>query len=182
VSRAAQPTRRALFAKGLIGGGLLLVAAAVPVATRGTKLVPRPRGKLELLDETEHAILAAIAARVVPGDDAPAAWPAAAHVDCAGRVDALLVRVHPDAGRDFKRLLRLFENGLTGLFVDGRPTPFTQLDSAAQDERLARWGRSRLGVFRSGYQAVVRLVNAAYHSAPETYALVGYPGPPEVPR
>ena len=74
-----------------------------------------------------------------------------------------------------------FENGLGGLLVTLRPTPFTALEPAAQDRRLEAWRHSRITVLRSGYQAMVRLVKAAYYSSPEVYPAMGYPGPPTVP-
>ena len=66
--------------------------------------------------------------------------------------------------------------------VGGSPTPFTRCSPAAQDARLEAWRRSRLALLRSGYQALKRLAHATYYSSPEIYALVGYAGPPEVPR
>ena len=127
-------SRRSFLRKGITGGALLLLGATVPLAfwrkpRRGTP----PRAPLRLLDADEHAILAAIAARVVPGENAGATWPSAAEVDCAGAIDALIARLHPDAGRDFKRLLRLFENGVGGLLTVGSPTPFTHLSTSARD-------------------------------------------------
>lgn len=176
--------RRGFLKKGLVGGALLLVGAAVGVAARSTRMGQgRPPGRrpLALLSPEEYAVLAAVAARVVPGDGADARWPSADAVDCAGKVDAVLALNHPDAGRDFKRLLGLFENGLGGLLVTLRPTPFTALDAAAQDRRLEAWRHSRITVLRSGYQAMVRLTKAAYYASPEVHALMGYPGPPTVP-
>jgi hypothetical protein len=96
-------------------------------------------------------------------------------------VDALLARIHPEAGAEFRQLLHLFENALLGLTVHGSPTPFTRLSPEAQDARLDAWRSSRLVLLRSGFQALKRLVHAAYYSSPEVYALVGYPGPPVVP-
>jgi hypothetical protein len=37
---------------------------------------------------------------------------------------------------------------------------------------------SRISVRRTGFRALKRLVTAAYYSSPETFAAVGYPGPP----
>lgn len=176
--------RRGFLKKGLVGGALLVVGGAVGVALRPTRMGAHqaPRRPLELLSPAEHAVLAAVAARVVPGEGADARWPTADALDVAGKADGLLAVNHPDVGRDFKRLLALFDNGLAGLvLVAGRPTPFTALDGAAQDRRLEAWRRSRLTVLRSGYQAMVRLVHAIYFSAPEVYPLIGYPGPPVVP-
>jgi hypothetical protein len=174
-------SRRGLLKKGLLGGALLLVGGALPIGLRGSRLGPAPKAPLALLSPEEHAVFAAVAARVVPGDGAPPAWPSAETLDCAGKADALLARVHPAMGKEFKQLLRLFENGLTGLLSTGRPTPFTRLSAAEQDARLEAWRRSRIALFRTGYQAMARLAHATYYSSPEVYPLLGYPGPPEVP-
>jgi hypothetical protein len=173
--------RRGFLKKGILGGALLVIGGGTGLALRGSKPGRPAREPLRLLSPGEHAVLAAIAARVVPGEGAPAAWPSAEAVDCAGKIDALLARCHPAVGDDFKRLLGLFENGLAGLFIHFSPTPFTRLDPAGQDARLEAWRRSRLTLLQSGYQALVRLVHATYFSSPEVYPLMGYPGPPTVP-
>jgi hypothetical protein len=177
--KSARLDRRRFLKRGLVGGGLLVCAGALPFAFRSTLRRP-PRGPLRLLSADEYAVLAAAAARLVPGDGAGPRWPTAEAVDCAGKIDALLAQVHPDMGSDFRRLLRLFESGVVAAIVAGSPRPFTRASAADQDARLEAWRRSRFALLRSGYQAVKRLVQAAYYSSPETYALVGYPGPPEV--
>jgi hypothetical protein len=173
--------RRGFLKKGILGGALLLIGGGAGLALRGTRLGKPARQPLRLLSPGEHAVLAAVAARVVPGEAAPTTWPSSQAVDCAGKIDALLALAHPAVGEDFRRLLGLFENGLAGLFIHHSPTPFTQLGAADQDARLEAWRRSRLTLLRSGYQALVRLVHAAYFSSPEVYPLMGYPGPPGVP-
>ena len=97
--------RRKFLQRGLLGGGLLVLAGTLPLAFRTTALGRRPRRDLRLLNLEEHAALAAVAARIVPGDGAEASWPTAEAVDCAGKIDALLATVHPDVGDDFRRLL-----------------------------------------------------------------------------
>jgi hypothetical protein len=171
-----------LLKRGLIGGALLLVGGALPLALRSTLVKSKRRGVLRLLTVDEHAIFAAIAARVAPGDGAGPSWPTADALDCAGKVDALMATTHPEVGAEFRQLLHLFESPTFGLLLTGSPTPFTRLDPAAQDARLEAWRRSRVALLRSGYQALKRLAAATYYSSPEVYALVGYPGPPEVPR
>ncbi len=173
--------RRWLLKKGLLGGALLFVAGAIPVALRSTLRRHRPKQPLRLFNEDEHAIVAAVAARIVPGDGAGAAWPSAEAVDCAGKIDDLMSRVHPAMGAELRRLLVLFENGLTGLVAIRRPRPFTRCSPEEQDRRLESWRRSRVALFRTGHQALVRLVHATYFSSPEVFPLVGYPGPPVVP-
>jgi hypothetical protein len=173
--------RRGFLKKGILGSALLVIGGGAGLALRATKLGKAARKPLRLLSPGEHAVLAAVAARVVPGEGAPSAWPSAEAVDCAGKIDALLALAHPAVGEDFRHLLGLFENGLAGLFIHHSPTPFTQLGPAEQDARLEAWRRSRLVLLRSGYQALVRLVHAAYFSSPEVYPVIGYPGPPVVP-
>jgi hypothetical protein len=172
--------RRRFLKRGLVGGALLFLAGTLPLAFRST-LRRRPAGPLRLLSEDEYAVFAAAAARLAPGGGAGPKWPTAEALDCAGKVDALMARVHPDVGSDFRRLLRLFESGLLGAVIAGSPRPFTRAAPEEQDARLEAWRRSHLALLRSGYQAIKRLAHATYYSSPEVYALVGYPGPPDVP-
>jgi hypothetical protein len=178
----SSPHRRRLLKRGLFGGALLLAGGALPLALRSTLVRRKPARPLRLLSEAEHAVFAAVAARIVPGDGAGPAWPTADALDCAGKVDALMAASHPAVAAEFRQLLHLFENGLVGLAVGGSPTPFTRGSPEAQDARLEAWRRSRLALLRSGYQALKRLSQATYYSSPEIYALLGYPGPPEVQR
>lgn len=173
--------RRRFVRRGLVGGALLAAAGTLPFAFRATRL-RAPRGPLRLLTPGEYAVLAAAVGRIVPGDGAGPKWPSAEALDCAGKIDALMARVHPDVGNDFRRLLRLLESSAFGALQAGAPRPFTQSAPAEQDARLQGWRTSRLALLRSGYQAVKRLADAAYYAAPETFALVGYPGPPDVPQ
>jgi hypothetical protein len=181
-SAPSSPSRRRLLKRGLLGGALLLVGGALPLALRSTLVRRAPRRPLRLLSGAEHAIFAAVASRLAPGDGAGPSWPTADALDCAGKVDALMATTNPEVGGEFRQLLRLFESALFGLALTGTPTPFTRLDPAGQDARLEVWRRSRVALLRSGYQALKRLAHATYYSSPEVYALVGYPGPPEVPR
>jgi hypothetical protein len=174
--------RRSILKKGLLGGLILAVGGAIPIAMRRGAEPRAPRGPLRVFTPIEHEIFASAAARLVPGDGAGADWPTADALDCAGKVDGLLARLHPSAGVEFRRLLRLFENAMTGLLVLGHPTTFTRSSPADQDRRLEAWRHARTPLLRSGYQAMKRLAHATYYASPETFARVGYPGPPVVPQ
>ena len=174
--------RRRFLKRGLFGGALLVLGGSLPFVFRTTRRGQPPRGPLRLLSADEYAVLAAVAARIVPGDGADARWPRAEALDCAGKVDALMATVHPEVGTDFRRLLRLCESGFVGAFTAGSPRPFTRASAGEQDARLEAWRRSRLAILRSGYQALKRLADAVYYSSPEIYPLIGYPGPPSVPQ
>ena len=155
------------------------MGGSLPILLRqGAHRAVPPRG-LKLLSAAEYSVFATAAARLCPsGPD----WPSADALDCAGKVDALVAHLHPHAGREFRQLLRVFENAMTGLVAIGRPRTFTRSTPEEQDARLQAWRHSRVAVFRSGYQAMKRLAHASYYSSPEVYARLGYPGPPVVPQ
>ena len=195
-------TRRGLLKKTLGGAVLLAAAGAVPVALRKTKLRATAPGRtLLFFTPAEYSIWAAVADRVLAREatwvtqehnDGPplpaavlveaaekrAAAPTPAAVDVAGKADAFLAPLDAASARDLKQLLALFDSGLFSLVTGGPPTPFTQLDPAGQDAQLKAWQTSRLSIRRTGFQAMKRLCCAIYYGAPESYAAIGYPGPP----
>jgi hypothetical protein len=165
--------RRTFIRRGLFGGFLLAIGSSVGLATWPTELRWKPRRALRAIDERHFAILAAVAARMVV---APAADP----VEVAHRIDAQLALGAPEARADFGKLLLLLESALAGLILDGRARPFTHLSPAAQDDVLANWEASHLAIRRSGYSVLRKLTQAAHYAAPEAWADVGYPGPPQI--
>jgi len=156
---------------GLLGGGLLAVSGA------GLSLWPsleryRARRALMVLDGAGFNVLAAACARIVPPDgDA---------VEIAHRVDETLALGPPEAQADFRDLLKLLENGLLGLILDGRPRPFTRLPPEKQDAALQNFRDSRIVARRSGYHALRKLCLAGYYAGDGTWAAIGYPGPPTI--
>lgn len=171
-------TRRGFLKKGLLGGALLVVGGTAFLAFRRTLRAAKPRNPLLVLSESEYAIFAAMAARVVAVDGDS---PSTEAVDVAGRADAAMVQWPDSVQVEFRRLLRLFENALTGAVTRTGYETFTASSGRMQDERLAAWAGSRVAVFRSGYQAMKRLACACYYAAPESWPATGYPGPPELP-
>ena len=171
-----EPPRRSFLKKGLLGGILLAVGGGTAIALRPGRRWPAPAG-LKVFTAEEHAILAAVARRVIAareGDPSPDA------VGVAQRADAAMALAHPSVQKEFRQLLHLFENGLTGLTTGTSLAPFTASSRRAQDARLAAWAASRVAVFRTGYQAMKRLTAACYWSSPDTWKAAGYPGPPDL--
>ena len=198
----APGSRRGLLKKTLGGAALLAAAGAVPVALRQTALRPLPARGLQFFTPAEYAVVAAFAERVLaevvpdalaaapPGGapelpalvktsiaELPAA-PSPADVDVAGKLDAFLAPLPAAQAKELKQLLALLDNGLFSLLGGGPPLNFTRMTPAQQDAHLARWAFSRLAVQRTGFQALKRLSAAVYFGSPETFASVGYPGPP----
>lgn len=195
-------TRRGLLKKTLGGAVLLAAAGAVPVAMRKTKLRELAKGRtLLFFNAAEYSVWAAVADRILAREatfitqehnDGPplpaavvveaaekrAAPPTPAALDVAGKADAFLAPLDQASAKDLKQLLALFDSALFSLVTGGPPRPFTQQEPAEQDAQLKAWQTSRLAIRRTGYQAMKRLCCAIYFGAPETYASIGYPGPP----
>jgi hypothetical protein len=155
--------RRQLLKRGLFGGLLLAGAGLAAWPPRGAA-----HGELRALSARAHAILAALAARIVPGSDG---------VALATRIDASLAGMPEAQLSEFHQLVSLFDNALVGLLFEGRATPFSRLSPEAQDARLEAWRSSSWVVRRSGYQLLRRLCLAVHYGDRSTHAAIGYPGP-----
>lgn len=176
--------RRNVLKLGLVGGALLSVGGLSWIGLQATKMGPAPRQKLKALSVKEFAVVCAIAECMFAESSLPkgeVVWPSPWTLMCPEKVDAVIASLHPEATAEFKQLLVLFENGISGLLTNGRPTPFSQLSIQAQRLRLNAWRHSRITLLRSGYLALTRLIHATYYSSPEIYVAIGYPGPPDVP-
>jgi hypothetical protein len=184
-------TRRGFLKKTLGGAALLAAAGAVPVALRKTRLREPPHN-LKFFTVAEYSVFAAVADRVLARDPAHSdippelasvlagrpKGPSPAEIDVAGKVDEFLAPLDPASAKDLKQLVALFDNALFSFLTGGPARPFTQMDPTEQDAHLARWATSRIAIRRTGFQAMKRLVAAVYFGSPETFASVGYPGPP----
>ena len=157
---------------------LLALGGAASLTLRRTLRAAKPRAPLLVLSSDEYAIFTAVAERVVAVDEDA---PSVGDVDVAGRADAAMALWPAAVQREFRQLLRLFESALTGVVTLTGLAPFTGSDALTQDARLLAWSRSRVAVFRTGYQAMKRLACACYYAAPESWPVTGYPGPPELP-
>jgi hypothetical protein len=164
--------RRTFLKRGLLGGALL-AAAGTGLFAWPTRRVTTRRA-LKVLDDREFAILAAVAQRTVITKGADP-------VEIAHGVDDELTCLPLEVQRDIKDLLRMFDNALVGVMLDGRLQRFTHLAPEAQDAALYAWRDSRIVLRRAGYHALRKLTLGAFYRSPSTWVLSGYPGPPVVP-
>lgn len=170
-------TRRNVLKFG-IAGAALLALGGVGLGLRGT-VRHAPKAPLLVFDEVEFSVLWAVAERVCPANGA---FPAASTVGVAEKIDALMASLDPGTQAETKAVLRLVENALPGLLLDGRFTTFTGSSPAAQDAVLEGMRTSRLHLRRTMFKALGGLVGATYYAQPEVWGAVGYPGPPDALR
>lgn len=166
-------SRRTVLRYGL-GGAALLAVGGVGLGLR-PGVLREPKAPLRALDAVAFSVLAAVAERVAPGGQG---FPAASALGVPEKVDALLASSDPGLAAEVSQALKLLENALTGLLLEGRTRPFTACSAAEQDAVLESWRTSGLLVRRQVYKALRGLCASAYYASPETYAAVGYPGPP----
>lgn len=157
------------------GGAALLALGGVGVALQPT--VARTSAvALRALTPRQFSVLAAFADRACPGGDG---FPTAAEVQVAEKVDGLLATMHPADAAELGQALLLFDNALVGLLMDGRLATFSAAAPDVQDATIMAWRTSKIATRRQVYKAIRGLVAASYYASPETYAAVGYPGPPD---
>jgi hypothetical protein len=168
-------SRRGFLKRGIWGSALLALAGGGYLALRPSKKVPLPPEGLLALDETEYAVVQALAERIVP---ARPHFPSVDQVRVAFNVDRILARTDAGASKELKQLLQLFESALPGFLFGGRLQPFTRLPPDEQDAALREWRDSRIVIRRTGFQALRVVVLAGYYSSPLSWSAVGYSGPP----
>src|SRR5207237_10465534 len=144
---------------------------------------------LRFFTPAEYSVFAAVTERILatsplepttelgPSQSRPPA-PLPAEVNVAEKADDFLAPLDEASAKDLKQLLMLFDNVLFSVLMGGPPRPFTHMSPEEQDRQLRSWATSRLAIRRTGFQALKRLAAAVYFGSPETYASVGYPGPP----
>ena len=158
-------TRREFLKTGLAGGLLLNVAAFARPAENGGRTV----------------VLNALIPVMLTG-----ALPAAG----AGRLE-LIARTltgvqRPTAGlspatqKEIGQLFDLLAFPLTRMLAAGIWSPGPEATPAAIGNFLGSWRHSRFDLLQSGYAALHDLIFGAWYARPDTWAAIGYPGPPEV--
>lgn len=167
---ASRLSRRALVKTGIVGV-LAVGLGSIGLSFQDSAVRP-DTPELKVLDATEFAILAALAARLCPAEGAGA--PGADKLALAKLTDERLLTLDEETQKGVKIALRAFENATFGALVGERLRPFTKLSEAQQDAIIERWRSSRIGFRRTVYKALSSLVASLYWGQPETWARIGY--------
>jgi choline dehydrogenase-like flavoprotein len=124
-------------------------------------------------DVQQRAALDALCRRIVPVAFAPDA----PRVELAAAVESRLASGDPALAAQVGTLLSLFDHPLTALLFTGRPRRFTTLGADDQDAWLRAWGRSRLPLRRTVYQALRRVILSTFYAMPVSHPAIGFRGP-----
>lgn len=158
-------TRRVFLKTGLAGGLLLNVAACTNPAKDG--------GRQAVL----AAVVPVILAGALPGNGELFREQLSRTV--AG-VDQAIAGLPLASQEEITQLFELLSFAPTRILVAGLWSPWPDASPQAIGGFLESWRNSRFDLFKSGYAALHDLIFAAWYARPETWAAIGYPGPPKV--
>ena len=131
------------------------------------------------LQEDDAAILAAIAPVMLAGampqeDDAVNAMIANFHKAVSG--------LTPSVQAEVAQLFTLLRVAPLRMLATGVMRPWSEANPGDIEAFLTRWRFSGIAKLRSAYDALHQLVWAAWYGDPQSWARIGYPGPPTVKR
>lgn len=172
------PARRRLLKFGLAGA---VVLVTVPfIVSREAK--PRAAGFAHLREpdlELWRAIIPAMLAGVLPAD-AAAREPLVAEI--VQRIDTGLELLRPSLRKATFEMLDFVElappRGLSGGFWGA----WREASVADATTVLESWSTSRLQLLRACYRSLHDFIMGSWYGMPQSWAAVGYPGPPQLGR
>jgi len=109
------------------------------------------------------------------GDAAPAARDRV----IAG-VDLAIAGLPPAVRSEIDELFSLLAFAPTRCLIAGVWSPWPEASRDAVATFLDRWRDSRFALLRSAFDALHRLILAAWYGNPESWTEIGYPGPPSL--
>lgn len=174
-------TRRQFVKTGLLGSALLAAAYAMrrPLDRFGKHALVESFPLESTLRLVVTAVAPVILAGVLPQDDA-------ARSDAIRRAtDAVAIAVSKlgaSAQREVAELFALLALPATRLAVAGVESAWPDAGEGEVRGFLDAWRRSRLELLKSGYLALHDLVLGAWYADDASWAAIGYPGPPMLPR
>jgi hypothetical protein len=133
------------------------------------------------LSDAEREMLAAVAGVLLDGalpkEAAARQQLIARTVDGIARaVDGLSLATQKEIGELFGLLVL----APARLLIAGVRRPWREAGSAEVAEFLDSWRGSRLGLLQSAYAALHDLTFGAWYAQTDSWAAIGYPGPPEM--
>ena len=130
-------------------------------------------------DGRRTAIIAAIAPVLLTAA-LPADGREAALARTVAAVEAAIAGLSLPAQQEIGELFDLLAFAPTRALVAGLWQDWAVASAADIGQFLESWRHSRFDLLKSGYAALHDLIFGAWYAAPENWAAIGYPGPPEV--
>ena len=168
------PGRRGFLKFGVAGA--LLLAAAGAARAQPSYRAAGASDTLQVLSDADREVLAAVAPAILAGTGAAGPGLAAA----IGSVDRAVAGLPPHLQEEVGQLLALLASWPGRRWVAGVDVPWREASVGEVAAFLDRWRFSRWALLQQGYHALHDLVLAAWYARPDSWAAIGYPGPPEL--
>ena len=95
-------------------------------------------------------------------------------------VDQAIAGLPLASQKEISQLFDLLSFAPTRILAAGLWSSWPEASPQAIGGFLESWRNSRFDLFKSGYAALHDLIFAAWYARPDTWAAIGYPGPPKV--
>jgi len=158
-----------------------IVSAAALAVVGGAAVLIQPGLERGALTATGKSVFRAIGLGVLDKTlpERPAAKEAAL-IGLLSRIDILVGALPPYAQAELSQLLSVLGSGAGRLALAGLRTPWANasvqdIQAALQNMRL-----SSLALRQQAYAALHEITASAYFSEPDTWLLLGYPGPQKI--
>ena len=174
--------RRQFVKAGLFGGAALAAGGAWIAWTDAQRNDPanrvaNERSAQDRIDRIVGAIAPVLLAGALPDDPARRASALARVTQDVGDVVAIFT---PPVRKEVHELFNLLDIGVTRLLLTGICAGWADAQPGDIRAFLERWRHSRFEMLRSAYHALHDLVFGAWYASDETWAGLGYAGPPEI--
>lgn len=131
--------------------------------------------------DERRVILSAIAAVILdgalPGEAAPRSAGLARTVH---NIEATIAGLPPATQDELDQLFGLLASSAGRIALAGVWAPWAEASPAAIAAFLESWRHSRFDLLRSAYAGLHDLTLGAWYAEPDTWAAIGYPGPPQL--
>lgn len=175
------PTRRQFIKTGLVGAAVLAAAYALrkPLDRFGKQTLVARFPLPEALREVVAAVAPVMLAGMIPASGPERA----AAIERAVRaVGVAVASLSAPAQREVAELFALLTLPPARIALARVRPPWSEAETTDVRAFLDAWRHSSLDLLKTGYLALHDLVLGAWYADPATWAAIGYPGPPLVPR
>ena len=175
------PGRRRFLKTG-VAGSLLLGLASTGALLGGCTGRPEPlcRDCLWLNPGDRQLLTAVIPVMLAGALPQPEREQNAAIEQIITGFDFTVAHFPPTVRNEIRQLLDLLVFPPTRVLLTGMFASWEKADASAVRAFISRWETSRFSLLRSGYGALHDLICGAWYVSPESWARIGYPGPPQL--
>lgn len=169
------PSRRQFIKVGLAGAAVLATARWLDPSEAA------PATNFRFLDVT-GVTLAGGFANVVLGEALPEEPQARAHAirEVVEAFDRAVSGLAPAVQKEVDQLFSILRFAPMRIAFTGLWSPVEEAPAEDVAAFLTRWRTSRFEIQRAGYQALTQLMQAAWYGNSDSWASIGYSGPPKL--